>query len=204
MIIPLGTVIGKYELIKLLGQGSFGTVYKAKDVLLNRTCAIKFVQNQNPAQFIAHYEAQILHKVRHERVVNVHSVDKALLSGIPFALIDMEFCSDGSADHLVATEFVSIRRAVKILVDVLFGLDHAVRQGVLHRDIKPANIMCFGNRYKIGDFGLASDGGSVDGLVHRDGPALSGRSRRCFARSWRDCKDCRWDRSRSGSPARRD
>ena len=51
---------------------------------------------------------------------------------------------------------------------------------------------------------MSGDGGMVDGLVHRDVQGLSGRCRRCSGRSLRDCKDYRWDRSRSGSPVRRD
>jgi serine/threonine-protein kinase len=155
LMIPPGTKIGKYIIARHLGQGSYGTVYEATDSLLGRICALKFVQNQDPAQFVAHYEAQILHKVRHPRIVTVHSVDVIALNGAPFAMIDMEYCAGGSIDKLIKSEFISVRKAVRVLVDVLFALDHAVRQGILHRDIKPANIMVVEENYKLSDFGIA-------------------------------------------------
>jgi len=55
--------IGKYTTLKFLGSGVFGSVYLMHDNLMNRGVAIKFVENQNPAAFVAHFEAQILHNV---------------------------------------------------------------------------------------------------------------------------------------------
>lgn len=159
MILVPGQQFGKYSTIRHLGQGSFGTVYEMMDTLLGRRCALKFVPNNNPTAFVAHYEAQILHRCRHDRIVSVNSVDALVSPGGPsYAVIDMEYCPGSSVENLIKTQFLSARRAIKILVDVLFGLEHAVRQGILHRDVKPANVMCVGRRYKLGDFGIAKTG----------------------------------------------
>jgi serine/threonine protein kinase len=156
-LIP-GQIVGKYVNRQLLGSGSFGSVYLMHDNLMNRDVAVKFVENKNPQAFVAHMEAQILNQCRHDRIVSVNSVDVlAIAMGNPYAIIDMEFLSGGSAFTLLQNGFVSVRRSTKALIDVLFALEHTHRQGVLHRDVKPSNIMVSENRFKLGDFGIARD-----------------------------------------------
>lgn len=157
MNLTAGQQVGKYMTVRHLGSGSFGTVYLMRDTLLNREVAVKFIENQNPSAFVAHFEAQILHQCRHDRIVAVNSVDVVQDHlGRFFAAIDMEFIPGGSAQSLIETDHVTIRRAIKITIDTLIGLEHAHRQGVLHRDVKPANIMLIGSRAKLSDFGLAT------------------------------------------------
>jgi len=148
--------IGKYTTLKFLGSGVFGSVYLMHDNLMNRDVAIKFVENQNPAAFVAHFEAQILHKCRHDRIVAINSVDVVQdTNGQHYAAIDMEYVPNGSAQKLIETDHVSIRKSIKIAIDLLFALGHAHRQGILHRDVKPANILLAGTRGKLSDFGLS-------------------------------------------------
>jgi eukaryotic-like serine/threonine-protein kinase len=172
----VGQRVGKYEIKKFLGSGAFGSVYEAVDTLLQRHCALKFVRNSNPTQFVAHYEAMVLNKCRHDRIVNVHAVDVLQLqNGETLAVIEMEYCGDGSVETLLQKKFLSIRRSVRIIIDVCYGLEHAHRQAVLHRDIKPPNIMVAGSRYKLSDFGLAKTGliGSGAGTPPLQGPGTS-------------------------------
>src|SRR6266480_2989274 len=129
-----------------------------RDTLMARDCAVKFVENQDPRSFVAHFEAQVLNQCRHDRIVSVHSVDVvADAHGKLYAAIDMEFVSGGSAQDLLQSGHVSIRRAVKLLIDVLFDLQHAHQHQILHRDVKSSNIMLAGNRAKLTDFGLATN-----------------------------------------------
>ena len=152
-----GDQVGKYSNIERLGSGAFGTVYLMRDTLINREVAVKFVKNQNPTAFVAHFEAQILHQCRNDRIVSVNSVDVVQDSvGRHFAAIDMEFIPDGSAQTLVERSHVTIRKAIKVTIDTLIALEHAHRNNILHRDIKPANIMIAGARAKLSDFGLAA------------------------------------------------
>lgn len=157
MNLASGQVVGKYTAARALGSGSFGTVYLMHDNLLNRDVAVKFVENKDPTAFIEHFEAQIMHQCRHERIVAVNSVDILQNNtGKHFVVIDMEFVQNGSAQSLIETEHVTIRRATKITIDTLIALEHAHRQNVLHRDVKPANIMLSDLRAKLSDFGLAT------------------------------------------------
>ena len=158
MNLVVGQHIGKYTTKAFLGAGVFGSVYLLHDNLINRDVAVKFVQNQDPAAFVAHYEAQILHQCRHDRVVLVNSVDVVQdTQGRHYAAIEMEYVPDGSAQKLIETTHVSIRQAIKLTIDLLFALGHAHREGVLHRDVKPANMLLAGARCKLSDFGLAAN-----------------------------------------------
>ena len=152
-----GETVGKYTNRNFLGSGAFGAVYLMHDSLMNRDVAVKFAENKNPGAFVAHMEAQILNQCRHDRIVSVHSVDVIQApTGKLYAIIDMEYLSGGSALALLQHGFVSVRRSAKALIDILFALEHAHRQGVLHRDVKPPNLLLSGNRFKLGDFGLAT------------------------------------------------
>jgi eukaryotic-like serine/threonine-protein kinase len=158
MHLVVGQQIGKYTTLEFLGAGVFGSVYLLHDNLMNRDVAVKFVQNQNPAAFVAHYEAQVLHQCRHDRIVPVNSVDVIQdTQGRYYAAIEMEYIPNGSAQKLIETSHVSIRQAIKVTIDLLFALGHAHRQGVLHRDVKPANMLIAGSRGKLSDFGLAAN-----------------------------------------------
>ena len=127
-----GDQVGKYTAIEHLGSGSFGSVYIMRDNLLDREVAVKFVENQNPTAFVAHFEAQILNKCRHDRIVSVNSVDVVQdNAGRHFAAIDMEYIAGGSAQDMISSEHVTIRRAIKIAIDVLLGLEHAHRNLIL-------------------------------------------------------------------------
>jgi serine/threonine protein kinase len=159
MHLVAGQQIGKYTTLEFLGAGVFGSVYLLHDNLMNRDVAVKFVQNQNPAAFVAHYEAQILHQCRHDRIVPVNSVDVIQdTQGRYYAAIEMEYVPNGSAQKLIETTHVSIRQAIKITIDLLFALGHAHRQGVLHRDVKPANVLLAGSRGKPPRFRLKKIG----------------------------------------------
>ncbi|WP_083909467.1 serine/threonine-protein kinase [Rhodopseudomonas sp. B29] len=156
-----GQKIGNFTTLENVGSGSFGTVYLMHHDLMNRDSAVKFVENQDPNRFVAHFEAQILDQCKHDRIVSVYGVDVvADHAGTLFAAIEMEYISGGSAAKLLG-QHVSIRKAIKIIIDTLFALEHAHTKNVLHRDVKPANIMLVGERAKLTDFGLATDGASA-------------------------------------------
>lgn len=152
-----GQQIGKYATIHYVGSGVFGAVYLMHDNLMNRDVAVKFVENQNPTAFVAHFEAQILHRCRSDRIVAINSADVIQdTNGRQYAAIDMEYLPDGSAQRLVETQHISIRQSIKLAIDLLFALGYAHRHGILHRDVKPANILLAGARAKLSDFGLAT------------------------------------------------
>jgi serine/threonine protein kinase len=149
--------IGKYTTIGFIGGGNFGKVFRAKDNLLNVERAIKLISVQNPQEFLdAINEAQILEKCRHRNIVDIKEIDIHQIQNSPVPCIAMEYLSKGSAQGFMEKNFVTVRKAIKITSDVLFGLEHAHNEGIYHRDIKPANILFSANSSaKLSDFGLA-------------------------------------------------
>lgn len=154
-----GEVVGTLKLEQNLGMGAFGTVFLATEVMLNRRCAVKFIKSDNPNEFKEHLEGQILEKCKHENVVEVYDVNVHQKDGNFYAAIEMEYMPNGSLESYLSKKFVSPKECIKIVIDILFALEHAHVSGVLHRDIKPANIMIGLDNAKLADFGIAA---SVD------------------------------------------
>lgn len=149
--------IGKFTTIGFIGGGNFGKVFRAKDNLLAVERAIKLISVQNPQEFInAINEAQILEKCRHRNIVDIKEIDIHQIQNNPVPCIAMEYLSKGSAQGFLEKNFVTVKKAIKITSDVLFGLEHAHNEGIFHRDIKPGNILFSDNlTAKLSDFGLA-------------------------------------------------
>ena len=161
MLFNPGDQVKELKIIKYVGAGAFGEVYEAIDIALDRKCAVKFVENKDPAAFKAHIEAQILNQCRHDHVVDVFDVQAINYNGKWYAAIEMEFLQAGSVETALAKSYISTRQAVRWTIEILFGLGHAHANGVLHRDIKPANFMIAGKKAKLSDFGLAKKTGGV-------------------------------------------
>jgi len=156
----------RYVLGKLLGKGGMGSVYRAKDCLLEREVAYK-VLPKNIALDQLLSEARAAAALNHPNIVTVHDVGFA--DGA--AYISMELVDGESYAHIVRRELrLDVPGVMHFLVSVCQGLDHAHRRGVIHRDIKPSNILLTSeNRVKIVDFGLArgvnDDGGRIGGTL---------------------------------------
>lgn len=159
MMFVAGETANHLQLEEFIGQGAFGAVFRAKHLLLNRSCAVKFVPSKNPREFKEHLEGQILERCRHDNVVDVFDVDIYSKGGVIFAGIEMEFIPLGSVENVMKSKYFSLRSSIKAVIDVLFALEHAHANGILHRDIKPPNIMIGPHGAKISDFGIAA---SVD------------------------------------------
>src|SRR2546423_2774765 len=151
------SLIGKYVIIELLGEGAMGVVYKARDSVLDRTVAIKVMNEAIAGQpnlrqrFLR--EAQAAASLQHPNVVTIHDLGE--IDGHLF--IAMEFIEGVDLEHLItATPPLSLQNSLDIIIYVLRGLAFAHKRGIVHRDIKPANIRVGEDgRAKIMDFGVA-------------------------------------------------
>jgi WD40 repeat protein len=138
---PQGIAVPGYELLGLLGKGGMGVVYKARQVGLGRTVALKMILHAEHAdgeqrrRFLA--EAQAVASLQHPHVVQIHEVGEH--GGLPY--FSLEFCPGGSlADQLDGTPWEGRRAAA--LVETLAGAMHAAHQkGLVHRDLKPGNVL---------------------------------------------------------------
>jgi serine/threonine protein kinase len=165
-------IAGRYQVIKKLGAGAFGTVYKAKDKILGRMVAIKTIRLEGLAAAGASLdelmdrfkrEAQVSAQLKHPNIVTIYDIGEA--GGVSY--IAMEFIDGVGLDRVIAGDGrLPLERAAMLGAQVADALDFAHKNGVVHRDIKPANIMVeAGDRVKVTDFGIAKVMESGDHLT---------------------------------------
>ena len=152
----IGTTVGKYRIIALLGRGATGIVYKAVDDTLDREVAIKVL---NPLYAVGEilkrfrFEATTLAKLSHPEIATIHE----LLRTDTNLLMVMELVRGETLEALSERHGpMSPELSGHLLDGILSALEHAHRAGIVHRDLKPANVMVTElGGVKIMDFGLA-------------------------------------------------
>ncbi len=158
-----------YEILRELGRGGMGVVYKARQLRLNRAVALKMILAgqhagaESAARFLA--EAEAVAKLQHPNIVQIFHIDEH--AGYPY--FEMELVGGGSlADQLDGTPLPP--RSAARLVETLAGaMAEAHRQGVVHRDLKPGNILLTPEGVpKVVDFGLAKLVDVESGLTRTD------------------------------------
>ena len=148
--------IGRYEILDRVASGGQGTVYRARDTVLDRIVALKVINQStedDPAYLEAlQREARLAARLDHPNITRVH--DFQVEDGIPY--IVMEFIPDALDRQLRGSERLPWRRAVEIGLQTSRALQHAHDQGVVHRDIKPQNILLRETgAAALSDFGIA-------------------------------------------------
>ena len=149
--------IGRYRVLRPLGQGAMGVVYLAEDPLLKRNLAIKVVKAVGEARDIAldrfRREAEISAKLNHPNVVTIYDVGEEPGIG-PF--LAMEFVEGASLARLIKEKNLGLETSFMILVQAMRALRAAHRCAIVHRDVKPENILVGDeSRVKLMDFGIA-------------------------------------------------
>ncbi len=148
--------IGRYEVIKELGQGGMAIVYLARDPLIKRQVAIKVLPRQftfDP-QFRARFqrEAEVIATLEHAAIVPVY--DFGEYEDQPF--IVMRYISGGSLADRLANGPLPIPEIAALFQRIGSAVDYAHRLGVIHRDIKPGNILFDAQgEASLSDFGIA-------------------------------------------------
>src|SRR5215472_3979578 len=155
-------VAGRYELLESVGHGAMGTVWRARDLRLDREVAAKEVRLPGP--MTSHdrsvlrerslREARVAARLTHPGVVTVHDVIEA--EGTPWII--MELVPSRSLSQVLAEDGpLSPARAAAMGVTMLEALGSAHAAGVVHRDVKPGNILVTSEgRAVLTDFGIAT------------------------------------------------
>jgi serine/threonine protein kinase/Tfp pilus assembly protein PilF len=147
----------RYRLVHRLGRGGLGEVYRAEDLRLEQTVALKFLfpSIQENARALERFreEARLARRIAHGSVCRIF--DFGITEGL--AYVAMEFIEgDDLARVRKRLGRLSPERARKIAMELCAGLGAIHEEGILHRDLKPANVMLDGQgRVRIVDFGLA-------------------------------------------------
>jgi serine/threonine protein kinase len=164
--------VGKFYLLKPLGQGGMGTVYHAIDLDSNREAAVKFIRptiGKNDAflDFFHNREAVLAREIDHPNVIRVyeHGVDASQ------HYISMEYVSGRNLYNVLKHRQLQPDEVLETVRQVACGLAAAHRQGVVHSDIKPANILLAGEGEDATDARASPvepEGGDAQGILEFD------------------------------------
>ena len=175
------TRLGKFDIIRLLAQGSMGDVYVGRDPIIGREVAIKVIQTSAAAGPEARErfarEARAAGALNHPNIVTIHEMGEE--QGVLY--LAMELVKGEDLGTLIRAGTLAPQDILEVLAQVCDGLAVAHRHQVLHRDIKPSNIRVLWDgkalQAKVLDFGVAkifntdtTDEGTVFGTVNYMAP----------------------------------
>jgi len=151
--------IDGYRILSELGRGGMGVVYKAIQIKLNRTVALKvmlsgsFASGEDRERF--RLEVESTAQLQHENIVQVFEVGE--VNGFPYCAL--EYVEGGTLAHVIQSGVMNPRRAAEIALGIASGAQEAHDKGIIHRDLKPSNVLLSTTDEdaipKITDFGIA-------------------------------------------------
>ncbi|MEN6310542.1 MAG: protein kinase, partial [Acidobacteriota bacterium] len=156
-VLKAGSLIaGKYRILEEIGRGGMGIVYKAEDIQLKRTAALKFMSPDSTAvpsrakRFAQ--EAQTASALNHPNICTIYEVGEA--EGNSY--IAMEYVEGRPLDRMIPPGGLPPKNVLRFGSQIVEAFEHAHERGVIHRDLKSANVVITpAGRVKVLDFGLA-------------------------------------------------
>ena len=154
----IGTVInGQYQILELIGEGGMGVVYKARDILLKRNFALKFIKAQfgNDPALIESFldELRILAGFNHPNITFLQTA--FMWENRPVMVMEL---LEGEAFDKIVEQFGPrpANICVPLVIQAMTGVKELHRKGIIHRDLKPANLMVTSDGVvKVMDFGIS-------------------------------------------------
>lgn len=154
--------IGRFEVTSVLGNGSFGTVYRAHDPLLDREVALKvprFTTDEDASLERFHREAKAAARLHHPNIVTLYENGQAETG--PYLV--SEFVDGIPLNQLLREQRLELQVAVDLVRQIAEALNYAHGEGIVHRDVKPSNIMMNrAGRPQVMDFGLAKRDADIE------------------------------------------
>jgi serine/threonine-protein kinase len=145
-----------YEIIKLIGQGQFGRVFAARHLKTGSLVALKelAIETLSTASFLREFSSLVT--LSHPNIVNCQALEYSK----KFRYLVMDYYEEGTLrDYLERVKKISLEQSLKIVRDILSGLDYAHSRQIIHCDLKPENILLESDRdnitASIADFGIA-------------------------------------------------
>jgi tetratricopeptide (TPR) repeat protein len=161
--LPLGTEVGGYRLLRLLGAGGMGIIFEAQQEHPTRRVAVKLLAPESltrTAELRFRQEVQILAHLEHEGIARIYDAGVHSLAHLgcrPLPFFVMEYISAAlPVSEYADRHAASIPARIDLMVQACAAVHHGHQRGVLHRDLKPANLLVAGSgQLKIIDFGIA-------------------------------------------------
>jgi serine/threonine protein kinase/tetratricopeptide (TPR) repeat protein len=154
-----GQMIGRYRIVREIGQGGMGAVYEAVQQPLDRRVALKLIRlGMDTRQVVARFEAerQTLAMMNHPNVARVIDAG-ATESGRPYFV--MEYIDGTPITEYCDTHRLNTAQRLELFLAVCAGVEHAHQRGIIHRDLKPGNVLVTEENGrpvpKVIDFGIA-------------------------------------------------
>ncbi len=162
LFLPGAMLADRYRVIGLLAAGGMGEVYRADDVKLGQSVALKFLTGKlaNNAGMLArfHNEVRVARQITHPNVCRIYDIGEVMTGWGVQHFISMEFIDGEDLGSLLRRiGRVPAEKASEMARQICSGLAAIHENNVLHRDLKPANVMIDGRgRARITDFGIAA------------------------------------------------
>jgi eukaryotic-like serine/threonine-protein kinase len=173
MALAAGTKFGPYEIQSPLGAGGMGEVYRARDVRLDRTVAVKVLASHLSSspelKQRMEREARAISALNHPHICHLYDIGSQ--DGTDYLV--MEFLEGETLAERLRKGGLPLPEVLKIAIAIAEALTAAHRQGIVHRDLKPGNIMLTQAGAKLMDFGLAKATSPSLGVSGSSPPLLS-------------------------------
>ena len=159
----VGQTLGDYKLKEVIGEGGMATVFKASQLSLKRTVAVK-VLARSEATLIERFrrEAKAIAALRHRNILIIYEYGEE--RELPF--IAMEYVDGGTLENRLTGRPMDWSRVVTLIIPVCEALHYAHQHGIIHRDVKPSNILMPQEDWPVlADFGLVKRSNEEKGLT---------------------------------------
>jgi non-specific serine/threonine protein kinase/serine/threonine-protein kinase len=154
-----GATIGRYRILRLLGEGGMGAVYEAEQEQPRRTVALKILKSGMATPDVLRrfeQESQALGRLRHPGIAQIFEAGVAESGFGLQPYFAMEFIGGASLRDYADAHHLNTRQRLELMVKICEAVHHAHQRGIIHRDLKPSNILVDeGGQPRILDFGVA-------------------------------------------------
>src|SRR5262249_152457 len=137
----VGRRLGRYRILRVVGEGGMGVVYEAEQDLPRRIVALKVIKSGlAQAELLRRFEreSEVLARLQHPGIAQIYEAGAADAGSGPQPYFAMEFIHGVPLTEYAESKSLSVRRRLEIMAKICDAVEHAHQRGIIHRDLKPA------------------------------------------------------------------